>query len=123
MFKSFQVAICTAFAAASLCAAGAHAQDAAQTGQVAQVKVQANVDFDNPAEVRGFYDKLRTQVRYMCDSAATYDHDYDSRQERACETQGMSDAVHQVAKPQLSRLYNDRDGRGSTELGFNNDRR
>ncbi len=78
----------------------------------------SHVDFTDPAAVRRAYDDLKTQARYVCDVAATYDHDYDYRAEKVCETNAVTNAVREINQVQLSRIDDEANGRG-TRLSMN----
>ena len=116
MFTSFKSALCVAaIAAAAALAASAHAQDS----RAADARVKARVDFDNPVQVRQFYDRLKTEARAVCDTAAGYDHDYDAHPARDCEHQALADAVRQVDRPQLSELHDRQAGQAPVQLSYN----
>ena len=123
--SSFQFRI--AFAAAALTAAivlpalplTAHAGDDNGSTRVASARLTAHVDFADPHQVDGVYHRLQTQARYVCDVAASYDKDYDTRAERACEADAMAGAVHDINQPQLSRLDAEKSGKAPIELSLN----
>ena len=116
MFTSFKSALCVvAIGAAACLAPGAHAED----GRVADTQVKAQVDFANPVAVRQFYDRLKIEARTVCDTAASYDHDYDAHPAKDCEHQAVADAVRQVDRPQLSELHDRQAGQAPVQLSYN----
>ena len=116
MFTSFTSALCVAAIAAAAClATGVQAQDS----RVADTQVKAQVDFDNPVQVRQFYDRLKTEARTVCDTAASYDHDYNAHPAKDCEHQALADAVRQVDRPQLSELHDRQAGQAPVQLSYN----
>lgn len=91
-------------------------------GDNAAVEVHVTVpahDASNAADASKLYRRLKTEARYVCDTAAGYDRDYDTARERACETRAVSDAVRQIHQDDLSRLDDQAQGRGIHDLSLN----
>ena len=104
--------------------AAAHAgdDDGANRAVTARMSV-AHVDFSDPSQVDAVYRRLQNEARYVCDVSATYDKDYSPRAERACESDAVASAVHDINQPQLSRLDDQKNGKSSTELSLNSSQR
>jgi UrcA family protein len=101
----------------------AHAGDQDANRVVSARMAVAHVDFTDPSQVDGVYRNLKTQARYVCDVAASYDKDYDTRAERACEADAVAGAIHDINQPALSRLDADRTGKSGIELSLNSPQR
>ncbi len=120
--SSFQFRV--AFAAAALTAAlvmpvlpsAAHAGDPDDDSATVRVHVSIpHVDFDDPSQVGAVYRRLRTEANYVCQVAATYAQNDDTRAERTCETNAVAGAVRDINQPQLSRLDDQRTHNGRTD--------
>lgn len=111
----FKAVLASALLACAALPPAAQAEDA----RAVSSRLTAQVDFSDPSQVEHIYRQLKTQARYVCDQAATYDKDYDTRAERACEADALAGAVRQVNQPQLSRLDAEKTGHAPTELSLN----
>ncbi len=119
----FRALFASALLACTLLPPAAHCGPLAGTSdsddRTVNSRMTAHVDFSNPSQVDRVYRQLKTQARYVCDQAATYDKDYDTRAERACEADALAGAVRDVNQPQLSRLDAEKTGHAQTELSLN----
>ena len=115
----FRVLFASALLATAVLPPLAHAGDDNGATRAVTTRLTAHVDFGDPAQVDTVYKRLRTQARYVCDVAATYDKDYDTRAERACEADAVAGAVHDINQPQLSRLDAEKTGKSQIELSLN----
>ncbi len=84
----------------------------------AHMSVPATGHADAAATAK-LYRQLQMQARYVCDTAASYDHDYDTAREKACEAQAMSDALRQINRDDLSRLDDQAHGHAVRDLSLN----
>ena len=109
----------TLLAAAILPPVAAYAGDPDGDNRAVSSRMTAHVDFSDPSQVEKVYRRLKDQARYVCDQAASYDKDYDTRAERACEADALAGAVRDVNAPQLSRLDAEQTGHAPTELSLN----
>ncbi len=82
-----------------------------------------HVDFSDPAQVDAVYRRLKSEARYVCEEAATYAQNEAPSAQRACEADAMANAVHDINRPQLSRLDDRQNGRAPIELSQNSPQR
>ena len=102
--------------AATLVCVPAWADD---SGAVTARFVVKRADAGDEAGAREVYRRLKVEARYVCDTAASYDRDYNTSSERACEARTVSDAVRQIDKVELSRIDDQANGRAVHDLSMN----
>lgn len=78
-----------------------------------------HVDFSDPSQVNAVYRRLKSEARYVCEEAATYAQNDAPSAQRACEADALANAVHDIDRPQLSRLDDQRNGKAPIELSQN----
>ena len=104
--------------------AGAPTGDQADDYASARSDVKfAHVDFSDPRQVDAVYRRLKSEASYVCEEAATYAQNAAPSALRACEADAMAHAVHDITRPQLSRLDDEHNGKAPIELSQNSPQR
>ena len=95
--------LCCAFAIALVATASISVTSASAEGAPVTLSARG-VNFADRAQVKGFYDRVRAAARAACSSDSLTP--WGSREDEACRTRFVSDAVNRVNAPLLTAMNN-----------------